>query len=99
MNKPEIPAEWNGKPTEYKFFDGFTKASIPMKAVYILGFPLAAGLMEAFSYNSASHAASDAERTLTNKQLVTQTPPATHDTGTHFQDNVASLSRQHGPAR
>jgi hypothetical protein len=51
MSELQLPDQWNGKPTKYKFFDGFTQAGLLGKIAYVIGFPAISIIMEGYRYN------------------------------------------------
>lgn len=78
MSNGELPNRFNGKLTDYTFFDGFKESGMAMKALYIISAPamlVIPLLIEANQYNTAKHNAK-AARAFVAEQKTRNTVPA-----------------------
>lgn len=65
-----IPQTFNGIPTKYTFFDGFTRAGLGGKVLYVIGLPWISALMEAYRYNQSSKAYDAAVQLATTQNQI-----------------------------
>ncbi len=103
MAEVKIPDTFNGEPTKYTFFDGFTQASLPMKILYVLGVPWLSAIMEAYRYNKASKNADAARQAVERQANSASSAPAPLDpeinvpaqeAGTRFRDEAIQRKAQ-----
>lgn len=90
-----LPEEWEGKPTKYHFFDGFTQAGLFGKLLYLATVPglVIPLLMEAYRYNVETRNGKKAEAFLAAQEHRPAPPSLSSlfagpdEKGTKFQDS------------
>lgn len=90
-NPNTLPDTFNGRPTRYTFFDGFTTSSLVGKFAYVAGFaliPATGGLslaipaaMEARAYSNTRMAAKDAQVAQLQETVMQQNAVLNYMTG------------------